>query len=164
ALNNRDFLPACSMRRRCFTIQTPAITTFVNNIHMSSPSKGNKLVEMELFVATIESGSFSLAARHFGMSPSAVSKAVARLEARLRVTLLNRSTRKLSLTPAGDAFFHRSKCLLADLEDIEAGTAQDSLPSGPLRINTNVPFGELILLPLMPLFQTQYPDITLNID
>ncbi|HLU04881.1 MAG TPA: LysR family transcriptional regulator [Advenella sp.] len=131
---------------------------------MSSAPKGNKLVEMELFVATIETGSFSLAARHFCMSPSAVSKAVARLEARLRVTLLNRSTRKLSLTPAGESFFHRSKCLLAELDDIEAGTTQEAVPSGPLRINTNVPFGELILLPLMPLFQRQFPDITLNID
>ncbi|WP_171815172.1 LysR family transcriptional regulator [Advenella kashmirensis] len=103
----------------------------MNNIHMSSAPKGNKLVEMELFVATIESGSFSLAARHFCMSPSAVSKAVARLEARLRVTLLNRSTRKLSLTPAGESFFHRSKCLLSELDDIEAGMTQDALPSGP---------------------------------
>ncbi|MGO3125957.1 MAG: LysR family transcriptional regulator [Advenella sp.] len=131
---------------------------------MSSAPKGNKLVEMELFVATIEAGNFSLAARHFCMSPSAVSKAVARLEARLRVTLLNRSTRKLSLTPAGESFFHRSKCLLSELDDIEAGMTLDTLPSGPLRINTNVPFGELILLPLVPLFQTQFPDITLNID
>src|SRR5690606_30765586 len=59
---------------------------------------------------------------------------------------------------------HRSKCLLAELDEIEAGTTQEAVPSGPLRINTNVPFGELILLPLMPLFQRQFPDITLNID
>lgn len=119
---------------------------------------------MELFVATIESGSFSLAARHFCMSPSAVSKSVARLEARLGVMLLNRSTRKLSPTPAGESFFHRSKCLLAELNDIEAGMTENTLPTGPLRINTNLPFGELILLPLVPLFHAQFPDITLNID
>src|SRR5690606_5073974 len=116
------------MQCACFTIQTPAITTFVNNIHMSSAPKGNKLVEMELFVATIETGSFPQAARHFCMSRSAVSKAVARLEARLRLTLLNRSTRKLSLTPAGESFFHRSKCLLAEPDEIEAGTTQEAVP------------------------------------
>ncbi len=119
---------------------------------------------MELFVATVESGSFSLAARHFDMSPSAVSKAIARLEERLGVMLLNRSTRKLSPTLAGESFFHRSTCLLADLKDIETNMTQNTLPSGPLRINTNVPFGELILLPLVPLFHAQFPEITLDID
>ena len=93
---------------------------------MSRPEV-NRFAEMEVFVRAVELGGFSAAARALGMTPSAVSKLVARLEARLGVRLLNRSTRKLQLTAEGGAFHDRSVRLLADLAEAERGTAKTQL-------------------------------------
>jgi DNA-binding transcriptional LysR family regulator len=129
---------------------------------MSRPEV-NRFAEMEVFVRAVELGGFSAAARALGMTPSAVSKLVSRLEARLGVRLLNRSTRKLQLTAEGSAFHDRSVRLLADLAEAERGTAANDTPRGRLSVNANVPFGEAALLPLVPAFLERYPDISLDI-
>jgi DNA-binding transcriptional LysR family regulator len=129
---------------------------------MSRPEV-NRFAEMEVFVRAVELGGFSAAARALGMTPSAVSKLVGRLEARLGVRLLNRSTRKLQLTPEGSAFHDRSVRLLADLAEAERGTAANDTPRGRLSVNANVPFGEAALLPLVPAFLERYPEIALDI-
>ena len=129
---------------------------------MSRPDV-NRFAEMEVFVRAVELGGFSAAARALGMTPSAVSKLVARLEARLGVRLLNRSTRKLQLTAEGSAFHDRSVRLLADLAEAERGTAANDTPRGRLSVNANVPFGEAALLPLVPAFLERYPEIALDI-
>ena len=129
---------------------------------MSRPDV-NRFAEMEVFVRAVELGGFSAAARALGMTPSAVSKLVARLEARLGVRLLNRSTRKLQLTAEGGAFHDRSVRLLADLAEAERGTAANDTPRGRLSVNANVPFGEAALLPLVPAFLERYPEIALDI-
>ena len=79
----------------------------------------NRSGEMEVFVSAVELGGFTAAARACRMTPSAVSKLVARLEARLGARLVNRSTRKLHLTPEGSAFYERSVSILADIAEAE---------------------------------------------
>lgn len=123
----------------------------------------NRFGEMEMFVRVVERGGFSAAARACRMTPSAVSKLVSRLEARLGARLLNRSTRQLQLTPEGTVFYERSLRLLADLDEAESGVGASEVPSGRLRINTNVPIGRQFLLPLVPEFLALYPAVTLDI-
>ncbi|GGP27956.1 LysR substrate-binding domain-containing protein [Silvimonas amylolytica] len=123
----------------------------------------NRAGEMEVFVRVIELGGFSAAARACNMTPSAVSKLVSRLEQRLGARLINRSTRQLQLTPEGCVFYERGIRVLADLEEAERCASSHSTPRGRVRINANVPFGHHFLLPLVPQFLAQYPDVTLDI-
>ena len=123
----------------------------------------NRSGEMDVFVRVVQLGSFSAAARALRMTPSAVSKLMARLEKRLGVRLLNRSTRQLVLTSEGCVFLERSVRILADLDDAERGIGVADVPRGHLSINTNVPFGEYMLLPLVPEFLERHPAITLDI-
>ncbi len=123
----------------------------------------NRSGELEVFVRVIELGGFSAAARACGMTPSAVSKLVARLEQRLGTRLVNRSTRQLQLTPEGCAFYERGVRILADLEEAERCASEHSAPRGRLRVNANVPFGHHFLLPLAPRFLERHPDVTLDI-
>lgn len=123
----------------------------------------NRSGELEVFVRVIELGGFSAAARACGMTPFAVSKLVARLEQRLGTRLVNRSTRQLQLTPEGCAFYERGVRILADLDEAERCASADVAPRGRLRVNANVPFGHHFLLPLVPAFLAQHPDVTLDI-
>jgi DNA-binding transcriptional LysR family regulator len=123
----------------------------------------NRSGEMEMFVRVVERGAFSAAARSLRMTPSALSKLVARLEKRLGAWLVNRSTRKLQLTPEGTAFYERSVKILADIDEAERGAATGAAPRGRVRINTNVPFGLHYLFPLLPDFLARHPEITLDV-
>lgn len=123
----------------------------------------NRSGELEVFVRVIELGGFSAAARACGITPSAVSKLVARLEQRLGTRLVNRSTRQLQLTPEGCAFYERGVRILADLNEAERCASANATPRGRLRANANVPFGHHFLLPLVPEFLGRYPDVTLDI-
>jgi DNA-binding transcriptional LysR family regulator len=123
----------------------------------------NRSGEMEVFVRVVDCGGFSAAARSLRMTPSAVSKLVARLEQRLGARLVNRSTRRFQLTPEGTLFYERSLRILADLAEAERGAAAAETPSGRLRVNSNIPFGVHCLLPLLPGFLARYPDITVDV-
>lgn len=123
----------------------------------------NRSGELEVFVRVIELGGFSAAARASGMTPSAVSKLVTRLEQRLGTRLVNRSTRQFQLTPEGCAFYERGVRILADLEEAEQCASAHTPPRGRLRVNANVPFGHHFLLPLAPEFLERHPDVTLDI-
>lgn len=123
----------------------------------------NRLAEMEVFVRATESGSFSAAARACRMTPSAVSKQVARLEARLGARLFLRSTRRLDLTEEGRLFYERSRAILDDLREVEQIVAKAQRPAGRLRVNVNVPFGRHYLLPLVPGFLARYPAVSLDL-
>jgi DNA-binding transcriptional LysR family regulator len=123
----------------------------------------NRTAEMEVFVRVVELGGFSAAARSLRMTPSAVSKLVARLEARLGARLVNRSTRKLILTAEGQTFHERSLRVLADLDEAERAVAASAAPRGRVRVNSSVPFGQHYLLPLAPRFLAEHPDIQLDI-
>lgn len=123
----------------------------------------NRFSEMAVFVQVIESCGFSAAGRRLDMTPSAISKFVQRLETRLGVRLLNRTTRKLQLTPEGAAFYERCVRILEDIADAEREATHGATPQGRVRINSHVPFGKHHLMPLLPEFQHRYPDITLDI-
>ncbi len=123
----------------------------------------NRSGEMEVFLRAVELGGFSPAARSLRMTPSAVSKLVARLEARLGARLINRSTRKLQLTAEGEIFRGRALRVLADIDEAERAVAAGAVPRGRVRINSNVPFGLHHLLPLVPRFTAAHPEVTLDI-
>lgn len=123
----------------------------------------NRSGEMEVFARVVDLGGFSPAARALKMTPSAVSKLIGRLEARLGARLLNRSTRKLQLTAEGEEFHERALRVLADIDEAEGVVAASQEPRGRVRINSNVPFGLHHLLPLVPRFSTAYPKVVLDI-
>jgi DNA-binding transcriptional LysR family regulator len=123
----------------------------------------NRSGEMEVFVRAVELGGFSLAARALRITPSAVSKLVARLERRLGARLINRSTRKLLLTAEGQAFLERAHSVLADLDEAERAVTAGAIPRGLVRVNCNVPFGLHRLLPLVPRFTAAHPEVRLDI-
>jgi len=123
----------------------------------------NRSGEMEVFVRAVELGGFSAAATACKMTPSAVSKLITRLEARLGTRLVNRSTRKLQLTPEGSAFYQRSVSILADISEAERYASSGEQATGPIRINTSGSFGNHILAPLVPQFLAEHPGITLDI-
>lgn len=123
----------------------------------------NRSGDMEVFSRVVELGGFSSAARALHMTPSAVSKLIARLEARLGARLFNRSTRRLQLTPEGTAFHERALRVLADIEAAEREAAAGAVPRGRLRVNSSVPIGSHYLLPVIPAFLAQYPEIRLDL-
>lgn len=122
----------------------------------------NRSGEIEVFARVVEAGSFSAAARTLRMTPSAVSKLIARLEARLGARLISRSTRRLQLTPEGTAFYDSGTRILADLDAAEREAAAGAAPRGRLRVNSYVPFGQHRLMPLLPRFLERYPEISVE--
>ena len=123
----------------------------------------NRSGEMEAFVQVVEAGGFSAAARQLDMTPSAVSKLVARLELRLGIQLVHRSTRKLQLTPEGLHFYERSTRVLADMDEAVRCAAAGASPRGRVSINASVSFGHHKLVPLVPRLLELHPQITLDI-
>lgn len=116
------------------------------------------------FVRTVEAGSFAGAARKLGITPVAVSKNVLRLEQRLGVRLLQRSTRKLSLTEEGRLYYERCVGPLRELESAESAiTEKGKSPSGTVRVTCLSPFGRAYVLPLIPVFSRLYPGIELDL-
>jgi DNA-binding transcriptional LysR family regulator len=123
----------------------------------------NRSGEMEVFVRVVERGGFSAAARACRMTPSAVSKLVARLEVRLGARLVNRSTRALQLTPEGCSFYERATRILADIEDAERNAGAGEQPVGRIRLNTSASYATHILAPILPDFLDRHPGITLDL-
>lgn len=123
----------------------------------------NRSGEMEVFVRVVEQGGFSAAARLSRMTPSAISKLVARLESRLGARLINRSTRRFQLTPEGCAFYERATRILADIEDAERNAGAGERPVGRIRLNTSASYATHILAPILPNFLDRYPGVTLDI-
>jgi DNA-binding transcriptional LysR family regulator len=121
--------------------------------------------EMKAFVRAVELGGFSAAARDLDLTPSALSKLTTRLEDRLGVRLMNRTTRKLALTPEGEAYFASAKRILAEIAEAEAEVTQFATrPKGLLRVNVGVAFGLHQLAPALPRFLDRYPEIELDIS
>jgi DNA-binding transcriptional LysR family regulator len=123
----------------------------------------NRSGELEAFVRTVERGGFSAAARDLGMTPSAMSKLIGRLEARVGARLLHRSTRKLALTTEGRHFYDRGVRVLADLDEAERCAASGGAPRGRVSINTSPSFGHHVLAPLLPRFFARHPDVTIDL-
>lgn len=125
---------------------------------------GASSIEMNVFVAAVDAGNFSAAARLLGLSPSAVSKQIGRLESRLGARLLNRSTRRISLTDVGREFYDRSRSILADIDDAERAVASASdQPRGRLRITASISFGQRQIVPMVPEFVSRFPDVRVDV-
>lgn len=127
----------------------------------------DRTLEMTVFAAVVDAGSFVGAVDTLKMSKAAVSRHVDALEQRLGVRLLQRTTRRLSLTDEGRIFYQRSKDVLSALDDAESEVSSRTLePSGLIRVNAPVTFGIMHLAPLWSAFMNAYPhvdlDVTLN--
>lgn len=124
-----------------------------------------KLGGIELFCRTAELQSFTAAAHAAGLTPAAVSRAVSRLEARLGVQLLVRTTRQVRLTDAGRAYFERCRQALGELVDAEReATGDQRVPSGLVRISLPTSYGHYRVLPRLAAFRAKYPDISLDVQ
>ena len=124
----------------------------------------DRAFEMTAFVRAVETGGFSAAARDMGLTPSALSKLVTRLEDRLGARLLQRTTRRLLLTAEGEAFYARARPILTAIDEAEAEVAEASAsPRGLLRLHCGSAFGMHPLAPAIPRFQALHPEVELDI-
>jgi len=122
------------------------------------------LTDIAVFVRVVERGSFTLAAEDLELSRAVVSKYLSRLEERLGARLLNRTTRRLSLTEAGAALFEASRGAIERIEEAEAAVAQlQSEPRGRLRVSAPMSFGILHLGPALAEFARRHPRVTLDV-
>ncbi|WP_417283555.1 LysR family transcriptional regulator [Comamonas sp.] len=124
----------------------------------------NRFAELQTFVQVAQLGSFSAAARARDVSPSAVSKIVARLEARLGVQLLRRSTRRLELTAEGEQLLESGKQLLTDWMALESSITQQGQPTGVVRINASSTTGQRLLVPLVSRLMETWPGLQLDLS
>jgi len=125
----------------------------------------NHLGDIETFLAAARSGSFAAAARVLRLTPSAISRSIARLEQRLGVALFRRTTRSLALTPEGEVYRGRMSALIEEIEEVEGNLGRESQGlRGKLRINASVPFGTQYLLPILPRFTALYPDVVIDLS
>jgi DNA-binding transcriptional LysR family regulator len=125
----------------------------------------DRFLAIQTFAKVVELGSFARAADRLELSTSAVSRQVAELEAHLDVRLLNRTTRRLSLTEAGQAFYEHCVQLLADLEDAEASVrVATGEPRGTLRLTCGVSFGIRYLAPALAGFAAAHPEVLYDLD
>ena len=147
------FLPDFAVKPEC------------NKSGVSVPEEDNmdRLTEMEAFATVVDQGGFTDAAKKMGISKSAVSKHVSALEARLGARLLNRTTRRVSPTEIGLAYYDRARRVLNDAGEADAlVTSMQSAPSGLLRVSVATDFGVNLLSPILGDFLLEYPDITVN--
>ncbi len=119
---------------------------------------------LEIFTVVATEGSFSAAGRKLDMSPSAISRTVDRIEERLGVRLLLRSTRALSLTAEGSAYLGAARRILTDLDDAEQAIANQGAPRGRLRVSAALSHGRLCIVPLLGRFAERYPNIVVDIS
>jgi DNA-binding transcriptional LysR family regulator len=125
----------------------------------------DRLHAMQIFVEVVKSGGFSAAARKIGLSRAQVSKSVMQLEAYLGTRLLNRTTRSISLTESGHAYFERSNTLLADIDEIEAVVANKSgATRGQLTLSAPTSFGILHLQQAIPAYLEKYPEVQISLS
>ncbi|MEX1147382.1 MAG: LysR family transcriptional regulator [Sphingomonadales bacterium] len=124
----------------------------------------DKFAAMEMFRAVVEEDGFTAAAARCRISKSAVSKAVQELEAGLGVALINRTTRRLSATEAGERYLERCRRILEEVEEADAEASALTLtPSGTLRVNAALTFAIHHLAPLIPAFMERYPDLKVEL-
>ena len=119
---------------------------------------------MRMFVRVVETGSFTAAAQSLDSTTGAMSRAVSELETRLRIRLLNRSTRRLALTPAGERYLQRCQQILADLDNAEEeASGAHERPAGTLRMFSFASMGQHYVLPAISRYRAQYPEVTVEL-
>lgn len=118
---------------------------------------------MAVFAQVVEAGSLSAAARALRLTPSAVSRSIARTEQRLGTRLLLRTTRAITLTAEGAAYLRAARRILADLAEVEEAIADQGVPRGRLRVSAALGHGRMTLVPLVAAFSARYPDIVVDL-
>jgi DNA-binding transcriptional LysR family regulator len=138
--------------------------TVIRNKIAELESGMSDITDLRAFVRVIEQGGFAAASNDLGITPSAVSKLITRLEDRLGVRLLHRTTRRLSLTPEGETYHLRARDILSAIEDAEAEVSRTGQqPRGRLRVNCVPAFALNQLVPVLSDFLTTYPEIELEL-
>ncbi|HDZ0486482.1 TPA: LysR family transcriptional regulator, partial [Klebsiella pneumoniae] len=122
------------------------------------------LSQLSVFVRIVETGSFTKAAHELGLSRSAVSKSLSKLEEQLGNVLVKRTTRNIFLTEQGEAVFNRAIKLLEECEDMFSQVRSFSEPVGHLRLSSSVAYGAIILPYLITSFQKKYPLVKFHVD
>src|SRR5271154_5816935 len=145
------------MRNKLIIVQTP--------IRLMPQENGmDRFSELNAFIAVVEAGGFSAAARRRGEGQPAISKAIAALEKRLGVALLNRSTRSVTLTDQGQRYYDRAKPLVDEMDDIDNEMTNSTLSvTGLVRISVASTFGRLHILPLIPELLSVYPGLEVDL-
>ncbi len=124
----------------------------------------DQLTAMRAFLRVVETGNFTRASVSLNMPKATVTNLIQGLEAHLRTKLLNRTTRRVLVTPDGALYYERAARLLSDLDELDGSlsTAQ-SLPKGRLRVETASAFANLVIIPALPEFHNKYPDIQIDL-
>lgn len=126
---------------------------------------GIQPTELGFFVALASCGSLSAAARDLGITTAAVSKHLAQLEARIGLTLINRTTRRMSLTPEGEVFLEHARRILSDIDELnQLLTKSKGTPKGLLRVNATLGFGRAHVAPLISRYAWQYPEVEVQLQ
>jgi DNA-binding transcriptional LysR family regulator len=124
----------------------------------------DQLTAMRAFVRVVEAGSFTRAANLLAIPKPTISKLIQELEAHIHTKLLNRTTRRVTVTPDGAAYYERVVRLLADLDELDGSmTLSQATPKGRLRIDMSASLAMLILIPALPAFHARYPDIQIDL-
>jgi DNA-binding transcriptional LysR family regulator len=132
---------------------------------MSAISNLESMSGLVAFAASVETGGFAAAGRRLGVSASAVGKAVARLEARLGVTLLQRTTRSIALTGEGNLLFERATRIIEDIQEAENAIAETrTFPRGLLKVSIPAAMGRRIIVPALDQFIAAYPKVVLDVS
>ena len=125
----------------------------------------DRLAAIQVFAQVVEAGSFAKAAARLGLSTSATSRQVAELETHLQTRLLNRTTRRVSLTESGRAFYERAVQLLSDLGEAEAEASRAAIvPRGTIRLTTSVNFGVRHVAPAIADFMAEHPEVRFDVS
>ncbi|MGV3634539.1 MAG: LysR family transcriptional regulator [Pseudorhodoplanes sp.] len=124
----------------------------------------DQLAAMRAFARVVEAGSFTRASESLGIPKATLTKLIQLLEAHLRTRLLNRTTRRVTVTADGAAYYERAVHLLADLDELDGSmTTSQAMPKGRIRIDVSAPLALLIIIPALPDFHARYPDIQIDI-
>ncbi|MBK4990016.1 LysR family transcriptional regulator [Pseudomonas sp. S36] len=119
--------------------------------------------EMEVFARVAQAGSLSAAARALGLTPSAVSRILARTEQRLGTRLMLRTTRAITLTPEGEAYLRGAHRVLADMLEVEQAITDQGVPRGRLRVSAALGHGRMTVVPLVAAFSARYPQVLVDL-
>lgn len=124
----------------------------------------DRFLAMQAFIRVVDSGSFTAAAEALGMPKATLTRGVQELEAHLRTQLLNRTTRRVGVTPDGALYYERASRLLAELDEVEGSLSQQGrAPHGKLRVDMPGAIARLFIIPALPEFYARYPDIQLEL-
>jgi hypothetical protein len=164
---NPHFMLLCFCRNDSIVISGvlgPNYATIFDVEAMMRGEMSDRAGEMALFCAVVDANSITGGGEVIGLTPSGASRTLRRLEDRLAVRLLIRTSRRLTLTRDGEDYYRAAKRILRDLDEVEAGLGEHVSPRGRLRVSATVAFGRHAIVPLIPAFHKLYPDVVVDLS